>query len=63
MNEVTTIAIENVPAEEKDPRREIAVIKIANGYVIAPHLYCGDIEKIYAADVDAALSKAKEFLI
>jgi len=47
---------------EENPRKTVVVIKIANGYIVGPDMYCGDIEKVYAADVDGALAKAKEFL-
>ena len=54
MNEVETAP--------ESQRKEIVIIKIANGYVVAPGMYCGDIDKSYAADVDAALAMAKNFL-
>jgi hypothetical protein len=60
--EVATCAPSNPGVEPESQRKEVVVIKIANGYVVSPSMYSGDIEKFYATDVEAALVLAKTFL-
>ena len=60
--EVCGPAINTDTPPEAETRKEVVIIKIANGFVVSPSMYSGDIEKSYAVDADAALVLARSFL-
>ena len=64
MNDLETCApsVNTDTPPEAEARKEVVIIKIANGYVVSPSMYSGDIEKSYAVDADAALVLARSFL-
>jgi len=47
--------------EERKPKAAL-ISKIGNGFIVSPGMYVGDDERAYAATIDEATAKAKEFL-
>jgi hypothetical protein len=60
MDEVATVS--NATPDAPEAIVNAIIIKIANGFLVSPGMYVGDIERVYTPDIDTATAKVKEFL-